>query len=163
MRKYRGKYKRINDAIAKMHLSELATNYVRQNAFKKGSPNMTARFALGLIPEQHYRIWCTKKISVEVSRRWLHDVGFKVKRITKGIYVDGHEREDVVMDRDEFFKSMTALGFLQISNAPSEETAGLLPDVEVSPDANDTIFWFHDESTYHANDDEFTMWNYADD
>ena len=33
-------------------------------------------------------------------------MGFKVKRITKGIYVDSHERKDVVKDRDEFLKSM---------------------------------------------------------
>lgn len=36
--------------------------------------------------------------------------------------------------------------------------ADLLPDVTVSPDANNTIFWFHDESTYNSNDDEVTMW-----
>ena len=36
--------------------------------------------------------------------------------------------------------------------------ASLLPDVEVSPDCNNTIFWFHDESTYNANDDQTTVW-----
>ena len=85
-------------------------------------------------------------------------MGSKVKHITKGIYVNGHERNDIVVARDEFLKSMTALGFLKQYNAPSEEMANFLPDVAVSPDASNTIFWFHDESTYHANDDEVMMW-----
>ena len=36
-----------------------------------------------------------QEISVEVARRWLLSMGFKVSRITKGIYVDGQERADV--------------------------------------------------------------------
>ena len=110
-----------------------------------------------LLPNNTLESGAPRKISVEVARRWLHKMGFKVKRITKGIYVDGHEIKDVEA-RDEFLKSMTALGFLNQSNAPSEEMANLLPDVAVSPDASNTIFWFHDESTYHANDDEVVMW-----
>ena len=35
------------------------------------------------------------KISVEVARRWLLTMGFKVKHITKGVNVDGQERADV--------------------------------------------------------------------
>ena len=52
-----------------------------------------------------------RKASVEVARRWLHTMGFTVKRITKGIYVDGHERQDVIEARDSFLKKMTSLGF----------------------------------------------------
>ena len=36
--------------------------------------------------------------------------------------------------------------------------AYLLPDVAVSPDTSNTIFCFHDKSTYHANNDEVMMW-----
>lgn len=35
-------------------------------------------------------------------------------------------------------------GFLQETNAPSEEMAKLLPDAELSPDRDNTTFWFHD-------------------
>lgn len=28
----------------------------------------------------------------------------------------------------------------------------------VAPDHKDTIFWFHDESSYNANDDQTTLW-----
>lgn len=145
-----GKYKRMNAIANDEALSDQARQYVRQNAFRKGAPNMTARSFCAwvnneLLPNNTLEPGAPRKISVEVSRRWLHEMGFKVKRITKGIYVDGHEREDVVEARDEFLKSMTALGFLQRSNAPSTEMADLLPYVPISSDSNSTIFWFHDE------------------
>ena len=38
------------------------------------------------------------------------------------------------------------------------ETAALLPDVTVSPQSDNTIFWFHDESSYNANDNQTTIW-----
>ena len=36
--------------------------------------------------------------------------------------------------------------------------ARLLTDVQVSPDRDNTIFWFHDQSSYNGNDDQVTMW-----
>lgn len=99
-----------------------------------------------------------RKISVWVARKWLHSMGFKVKRIIKGIYVDGHERADVVETRSDFLKTITSLGFLKESNAPNEEEAKLLPSVAPSADERETIFWFHDESSFYANDDQTTMW-----
>ena len=53
-------------------------------------------------------------------------MGFQVKKITKGIYVDGHERSDV---RKDFLVQMTEVGFLNRSNAPGEEQAALLPSI----------------------------------
>jgi hypothetical protein len=43
-------------------------------------------------------------------------MGFKVKRVTKGIYVDGHERADVIETRSEFLRTMISLGFLNTNN-----------------------------------------------
>lgn len=102
---------------------------------KKGAPNLTTRSFCNwvnntLLPNSTLSSGAPRKISVEVARRWLHDMGFKVRRITKGIYYDGHEREDVVEAREEFLKTMTSLGFFHESNAPSNEMASLLP---VSP------------------------------
>ena len=85
-------------------------------------------------------------------------MGFEVKRITKGIYIHGHEREDVIEARKVFLKDMTATGFLHESNAPNEEMASLFSKVTLPSDWENTIVWFHDESTYNSNDDESTMW-----
>lgn len=107
----KGRYKRMNAISKDEDLTRKATMYVRENAFKKGAPNMTSRSFCSwvnddLLPNSTLESGAPRKISVEVARKWLHEMGFKVKRITKGIYVDGHERKDVVNARSEFLKEM---------------------------------------------------------
>ena len=58
---------------------------------------------------------------------------FKVKRVTKGIYVDGHKRADVVEVHGEFLKTMTSLGFLNRKNVPNEGTKRFLDFYQQSP------------------------------
>ena len=159
----RGKYHRTNAIANNEELTEQAILFVRENAFKKGAPNLTARSFCSwvndeLLPNSTLEAGAPRRISVEVARRWLHEMGFKVRRITKGIYIDGHERTDVVEYRKTFLKEVSTLGFLHISNAPNEEAASLLEAVSVNPNWNNTIFWFHDESIFNANDDQATMW-----
>ena len=57
-----------------------------------------------------------------------------MKRITKGMYVDGRKREDVIEVCETVLKQMALLGFLHESNTPSHEMAELLPEVDLSPD-----------------------------
>ena len=159
----RGCYHRRNAIAQNEELSEVATQHVRENAFKKGAPNMTARSFCTwvndeLLPSSNLEPGAPRKIGVEVSRNWLHSMGFNVKRITKGLYYDGHEREDVIEDRKTFLNDMCQNGFLLPSNAPNEEAKELVKDVELKTNWENTIFWFHDESTFNANDDEVTMW-----
>ena len=45
-----------------------------------------------------------KTISERCARRWLHKLGYAVTDVKKGVYVDGHEREDVVEYRKQFLK-----------------------------------------------------------
>ncbi|KAA8895514.1 hypothetical protein FN846DRAFT_911693 [Sphaerosporella brunnea] len=44
-----------------------------------------------------------KGLCVRTMERWLHWMGYTWKEVRKGIYKDGHEREDVVHDRQERF------------------------------------------------------------
>ena len=116
----------MNSASKNEDLTDKARLYVRENAFKKGAPNMTSRSFCTwvndeLLPNATLDPGAPRKISVSVARRWLLEMGFKVKRITKGIYFDGHERSDVVEARGEFLKTMTSLGFLHPTNAPNDE------------------------------------------
>ena len=43
----------------------------------------------------------THSVSVETARKWLHDMGFNLQ-MSKGVFVDGHERPDVVESRRSF-------------------------------------------------------------
>lgn len=41
-------------------------------------------------------------ISESTVVRWLKKMGFSLCRVQKGVYVDGHERKDVVESRETF-------------------------------------------------------------
>jgi hypothetical protein len=44
--------------------------------------------------------------SSRTAQRWLNSLGLKFGRYCKGIYNDGHERDDVVQYRNEFLERM---------------------------------------------------------
>jgi len=44
-----------------------------------------------------------RSISERTARNWLNRLGFEWKDVRKGVYVDGHEREEVVHYRQEVF------------------------------------------------------------
>jgi hypothetical protein len=44
------------------------------------------------------------KISEATARRWLAKLGYELKEARKGVYIDGHERDDVKAYHQEFLK-----------------------------------------------------------
>ena len=89
-------------------------------------------------------------ISEQTARRWLLRLGFSHMHHQKGVFFDGHERDDVVAYRNEFLtqmdefdkKSLTCNGDTPILNA------GERPLIRV----------VHDESTFYANSDQTYFW-----
>ena len=64
----------------------------------------------------------------------MHELGFEVVMKKIGTFSDGHEREDVVEYCKSFLCKMVGLGFLNPSNAPTEEAKKSLPnDLEPLP------------------------------
>ena len=57
--------------------------------------------------------WVKENYEVDISKssmsNWLHDLGFSYQQFTKGVYFDGHEREDVVKDRDSYLKKFESI------------------------------------------------------
>ena len=80
---------------------------------------------------------------------------FDVLHMSKGVFIDGHERPDIVESREKFLKKMTECEFLHPDNAPTEDTAQALPaDVpQVSKEGENHIVWFHNESAYNTTYD----------
>ena len=92
-------------------------------------------------------------------------MGFEVLDKKKGVYIDGHEREDVVSHRRKFLRQLIAGGFLTPELAPSTEAKEAFPDdldPPTLPRREKNIFIFHDETTFNANDDESLQWGTAD-
>ena len=67
------------------------------------------------------------------SRKWLHELGFHVLDKKKGIYIDGHEREDVIQHRKKFLHQMIASGFLLKDHALNDEAKEAFPSDLESP------------------------------
>ena len=88
-------------------------------------------------------------------------IGFHVLLMSKGVFIDGHERPDVMESREKFLRKMTECGFLRADNAPTEEATRALPaDVpHMSKEVGEKrIVWFHDESAYNTTEDTQMLW-----
>ena len=101
-----------------------------------------------LLPNSTLEPGFPRKIGLETARKWLHHLGFEVLTAKKGIFIDGHERDDVVESRKLFLRKMVKLGFLHYTNAPTEDAVKALPD-DVDPPTSErrskTVVCFHDE------------------
>lgn len=49
------------------------------------------------------------KISLSTTERWLRKLGYQPRIHCKDIYMDGHEREDVVITRKAFLERVEVL------------------------------------------------------
>ena len=147
-------------------LNKNAREYVQANACVKGRPKMTSIEVCrwvneALLPNSTLEPGFPRKIGLETARKWLHHLGFEVLSAKKGIFIDGHERDDVVESRKLFLRKMVKLGFLHFTNAPTEDAVKALPD-DIDQPTNErrskTVVFFHDESTFTANEDQPTQW-----
>ena len=136
------------------------------NAAPRGRPNLTSTSFCqcvnnDLLPNSVLEPGYPHRVSVETARKWLHDLGFEILLLSKGVFIDEHERSDIVESRVECLKTMSACGFLCPDNAPTEEGARALPqDIPhmSKEDGEKQIVWFHDESAYNTTEDTPTLW-----
>ena len=120
----------------------LATEYVRLDASVKGTPNMTAIdfckwVDKSLLPNSTLEPGFPRNISAATARRWLHELGFQVIKTSKGIFIDSHERKDVIEERNNCLHRMVKIGFLHFTNAPTESSQkSITTDMGVNEDYN---------------------------
>ncbi len=161
-----GKYIRRGVLWQNEELNEMASQYVHNNSSVKGQPNMTTyEFCKWvnktLLPSLTLESGFPRKVSVSTSRRWLLELGFQVITSRMGIFIDGHERPDVVEARVSYLRRMVKLGFVHFTDAPTPEAAKAIPeDIELPTldKGSKTVFFFHDESTFQSNDDQNLKW-----
>lgn len=161
-----GHYQRTGLLWSNEKLNKKASEYVRENANVKGAPNLTSASFCSwindfLLPNSCLEPGFPRKISVETARCWLHHLGFQVLSAKKGAYFDGHERDDVVKSRKQFLEDMISVGFLHPSQAPTPDSQRAFPsNVPLASEEarSKLVVIFHDESTFHANDDQTVQW-----
>ena len=96
------------------------------------------------------------RIRARTARRWLHRLGLEYKTVAKGVFIDGHEREDVVRYRqEEFIPAIDRLcNYFVTWNLEGEM---VLPP-NLPPGEKPHILVTHDESTFNANDGKRKLW-----
>ena len=82
-----------------------AWQFLRKNACKKGAPNFTSQMFSKWIETEY-----NTKIHERTARKWLTKLGFSQIHHQKGVYFDGHDRDDVVAYRNTFLTKMDELG-----------------------------------------------------
>jgi transposase len=95
-------------------------------------------------------------VSESTARRWMIKVGYKYGIWKKGVYMDGHERLDVVAYRTKFCAT-----FLGLTDQMRFYCGDDMQTVEApSSDVASEVVWVtHDESIFYANDDGGKGWH----
>ncbi|PKC12706.1 hypothetical protein RhiirA5_372879 [Rhizophagus irregularis] len=96
-----------------------------------------------------------KLISIKTSCIWLKKLGLIPQSRKKGIYFDGHEREDVVEYRKEFLDKMLSYEkFMPTFEGENMEQKNLV----LLPNKKLHILITHNEYLFYANDDRPVVW-----
>ena len=139
-----------------------ACEWVRLKATSKGKPNMTAMMFSSwvnteLLPHSDLPPGCPQQIVERTAVNWLHEIGFHPQSHKKDIYIDGHERDDVVEYRKLFLRKLEIMEGTHLPPPPysDELTAFQVGSAEAS---RKLVLIFHDESSYHANEAQSVMW-----
>lgn len=101
-----------------------------------------------------------KPLCERTARRWLIKLGWRLTQIRKGVYLDGHEREDVVTYRNEEFLPRMKEFEARMTCYLVDKTTGELVPIEptLSPGQKKVIPLFQDESSFHANEYKSSAW-----
>ena len=95
-------------------------------------------------------------LSERTARRWLIKLGWRRTVVRKGVYMDGHEREDVVKYRQEVFLPAIKEFEARMAKFEGAELKRVSPTLKDGE--KEVIMYFHDECCFHANDEARQLW-----
>ncbi|KAF9489321.1 hypothetical protein BDN71DRAFT_1484845 [Pleurotus eryngii] len=97
-----------------------------------------------------------KPLSTCAGRQWLYKLGWRHTLVKKGVYMDGHEHDDVVKYRNEVFLPAMKEFEEQMVYFDGPDLVRVEP--KLKPGEQEIIALFHDESCFHANEQSNTAW-----
>jgi len=138
-------------AAARAHLSTMPTGEVTPKEFHRA---LNER----ILPSLRFAL--KDGLSERTARRWLVLLGWRHTRVKKGVYMDGHERPDVVEYWNNVFLPLMALFEQRMAQwiRRLECTELVRVELELGPDEKQIIAVFQDKSCFHVNDHKQTMW-----
>jgi hypothetical protein len=99
-----------------------------------------------------------KSISLATAQRWMKKLGYRWTMILTGQYIDGHEHINVMNYRQKVFLPL----WMSIEEQTRRWTADFANEDGEWPCNRRTVVWFHDESTFYANDQWKLHWVHKD-
>ena len=143
-------------------LRHKAAHWVRANATVKGKPNMTgATFCswvnTNLLPTAELPPGCPQQIQPRTAIKWLHRLGFRPQSHKKSVYIDGHERDDVVEYRNLYLRKLEILSSTHLPPPSCDDCLTAIATGNPSATKH-LVLIFHDESSFHANEAQSIMW-----
>ena len=139
-----------------------ALAWLHNRVYDKTQPAMTATIFANwvnstLLPNTNLPPGFPECIAPRTARRWLHNLGFSPQPSKKGLYFDGHEREDVVEYRRIFLNKILALQSTHLPppTCTSGQTEELIGNNEFE---KRLVMIYHDESSFHANEGQTWQW-----
>ena len=146
----------INDekvqSAARTHLMGLSTGEVTPEEFQRALNE-------NILPSLGYTL--KGPLSRRTASRWLYKLGWRHKALRKGVYMDGHERPDVVTyQQNEFLPLMASYESRMVRWEPEgDDYAELVrKDPVLGPGEKRIIALFQDESSFHVNEYKKNIW-----
>ncbi|KAJ3507789.1 hypothetical protein NMY22_g16822 [Coprinellus aureogranulatus] len=134
---------------ARAFLSEIPTGQVTPLKFQ-AALNEKILPALG--------ISTAKPLCERTARRWLVKLGWTRTVLRKGVYMDGHERKDVVKYRTEVFLPKMLLYERCMAQYELKDGKLLRIEPKLKEGEKEIIACFQDESCFQANDNQGSVW-----
>ncbi|KAF8471749.1 hypothetical protein BDZ91DRAFT_473229 [Kalaharituber pfeilii] len=115
----------VGEALTTHGLAKAITEYLRRNGEEEEEGIELENILVNASSAEKSR-----SIKACTARRWLRKLSFRWRDIKKGVYIDGHEREDVVQYRQLFFlpQFFTLLPSLVKFTVDSEKNTILIQD-----------------------------------
>ncbi|KAJ3521969.1 hypothetical protein NMY22_g12088 [Coprinellus aureogranulatus] len=106
-----------------------------------------------------------RSISLSQAYRWLRANGYRYGRRRRGMYIDGHEREDVVAYREEFIERWAEYEKRMVVFDNDGQVATVPQGFKLPNPATpfELILVTHDESTFYENDRRNLCWSHEND
>lgn len=103
-------------------------------------------------------------ISLRTAQRWMRKNDWRYGKKRNGMYIDGHEREDVVKYRGEFIERWKEYEKRMVTYDNEGDIAATPSGFPVAQGGRfRLILVTHDESTFYAHDRRKTQWNHSSD
>lgn len=141
--------------------NETVRNSARAWLFQQGKGKVTPiKFKHGLnnIILPSLGIFPSKPLCERTARRWLVKLGWQRTTIKKGVYLDGHERSDVVKYRQEEFLPQMLEYERRMARYELVGNDLICMTPTLQPNEKELIPEFHDESSFHAFEHTSSVW-----